>query len=814
MRQFVFLKELFLVVLLIDVSLRFQQPSSETHQRTSWHPRKPTGSHVAISGCRILVAAQAATNTQPQHELPRRPSMPTARTHQVDDLLEAQVDALRKQLAETRASLAMLSTKETDNGNSYFGSSAAGDVSSSPIAEHVLHQLKVQERNLRLAIATALQELNSQHPDGGRRLPEAEEHYRAVIAALESMSASLHRQTDTVTFPGSGAEPRSGPAAPQPVHSLGGSSSVRPLDEDVDIQITRLGVIGNLAALLLEAGRPHEGLRELDKVLEEAGALLDRPGSGLWCGITFNRGKALAAVGRISEAEEVYRDTALGAVGLDPNCFAKACAAMTRVPDDLLVHVRSAVQLAEVSGLRQRLSGVLDAAGSSSPPLGAPPVPRAADSEPSHTADLPGAGGGSGGGESGEVSAIGDNPFGDRSRGGWLAGIRVQELGWLYFALAKALDGMNAEAGEVWRVLEQGNSLLSSQQPYDPAHDWRQLHIVTGVFGGPLLRALAESGAGLEDKTAVFVVGLPRSGSTLVETILSSYSGVWAAGEDTALAPLTSSINKVLVKQGLSQPGVLTDFGRQYLREMQHRAVASGWDPNKPPVRIVDKMLRNLWLIGYIEMLLPRACIVHVVRHPLDVALSCYSQPFGYTGVAWSWQLDHIGEQIRMAAALTKHWQEVLAPGRVLTLHYEEVVMAPQVSARRLLSHCGLDWDLHVLQFQDANRTVATASVSQVRKPLYNTSVGRWRKYRTQMAALAGQIRAEILSYEADLMAALRVAEEETRRLQHQQQQHQQQMEDQQEGGGKVGTVEVEGFGVSDPSGRAVGPPMPSRDEL
>ncbi|GLI66247.1 hypothetical protein VaNZ11_009997, partial [Volvox africanus] len=264
-------------------------------------------------------------------------------------------------------------------------------------------------------------------------------------------------------------------------------------------------------------------------------------------------------------------------------------------------HVRSAVQLAEESGLRQRLLGEPVARGFSSAPGGPSPVSRAAAVDvPLNKPHNPGGGesgmamategsgvvegrviGGSKGtakAASGDLSEIGDDPFSDRSRGGWLAGIRVAELGWLYFALAKTLDGMGAEAGEVWRVLEQGNALLSSQQPYDPAHDWRQLRILTGVFGESLLRALAESGAGLEDETTVFVVGLPRSGSTLVETMLSSCPGVWAAGEDTALAPLTPSINRVLMQQGLSQPWVLEDFGRRYLKAMRHRAVASGWD--------------------------------------------------------------------------------------------------------------------------------------------------------------------------------------------------------------------------------------------
>ncbi|EFJ43393.1 hypothetical protein VOLCADRAFT_96413 [Volvox carteri f. nagariensis] len=648
-------------------------------------------------------------------------------------------------------------------------------------AQELLRQLHAQEQQLRLDIAVALQQLNLLRPDGGSRLPEAEEHYRAVIASLDSELAPPLRS------------PRENPVRQGP---LDPDSRLRKEEENKDpgadmdpearrLRLMRLMLVGNLAALLLEADRPHHALLELEGGLREAEILLGASAGGAgisgaggaappspspsgtsWlsssvCALRFNRGKALAAVGRTAESESAYVNTALGALGLDPNCFAKACAAMNRLPDDLLTFVQSAVQLAEESGLLQRLL------------TGAPRPPTTTTTT---TTAVGGGGINHGdGGVVGGLAAGSSDPFGDQSRGGWLADIGVSELGWLYFALAKALETRDVEAEEVWRVLDQvspkeANSLISSQQPYHPDTDWQQLLTLRGVFGGRLMRQLA-AGGGREgeggEESPVFVVGLPRSGSTLVETMLSRYPGVWAAGEDTALAPLTPRLNELLMKQGLSNRAALADFGRRYVEEMRRRAVASGWDPNNPPVRIVDKMLRNLWLIGYIEMLLPRACIVHVVRHPLDVALSCYSQPFGYSGVPWSWRLDHIGEQIRMAAALGAHWGQVLPPGRLLTLHYE------QVSARQLLSHCGLTWDVRVLDFHTANRTVATASVAQVRKPLYNTSVGRWRKYEKQLAALAAQIRPEILSYEADLDAALRIAEAENRQLQLQQQQQQ-----------------------------------------
>lgn len=137
--------------------------------------------------------------------------------------------------------------------------------------------------------------------------------------------------------------------------------------------------------------------------------------------------------------------------------------------------------------------------------------------------------------------------------------------------------------------------------------------------------------------------------------------------------------------------------------------------PRWRPVRIVDKMLRNLWLVGYIQLLLPRSCVVHVARHPLDVALSCYAQPFGYSSsvLAWSWDLGAIASQLEMSWALAAHWQQQL-PGRLHTVLYEELVVHPEAVARRLLDACGLDWEPGVLQFQHTERPVHTASMAQV----------------------------------------------------------------------------------------------------
>eukprot|EP00798_Chlamydomonas_sp_ICE-L_P012367 gene12367-15548_t len=147
---------------------------------------------------------------------------------------------------------------------------------------------------------------------------------------------------------------------------------------------------------------------------------------------------------------------------------------------------------------------------------------------------------------------------------------------------------------------------------------------------------------------------------------------------------------------------------------MRSRVRKASDDGVKPyqPTRIVDKMLRNLWLIGYIDLLLPDSCIIHVMRHPLDAGLSCYTQPFGYNGLQWAWDVSEISSQIKMTHHLAAHWDKAM-PGRVHTVLYEELVQYPELVSKDMMQWCGLTWSPEVLDFHKVERAVATASVAQ-----------------------------------------------------------------------------------------------------
>ena len=145
-------------------------------------------------------------------------------------------------------------------------------------------------------------------------------------------------------------------------------------------------------------------------------------------------------------------------------------------------------------------------------------------------------------------------------------------------------------------------------------------------------------------------------------------------------------------------------------------------------VRVIDKMPGNFFAVGFIHLILPQARIIHVKRNPVDTCLSGWSRLFS-RGQLQSYDLSELGAYYRGYARLMDHWHSVLPPGTILDVAYEDLVPANAAQARRLIDHCGLTWDDACLEFHKTNRSIRTASVTQVRQPIYNTSLERWRHY-------------------------------------------------------------------------------------
>ncbi len=238
----------------------------------------------------------------------------------------------------------------------------------------------------------------------------------------------------------------------------------------------------------------------------------------------------------------------------------------------------------------------------------------------------------------------------------------------------------------------------------------------------------------------VFVVGMPRSGTTLVEQILATHPWTYGAGELESIRRIAVSI---AFRMGVDDPypmslsavddRTLDAMAGWYLEQLDQ--VAGG------AIRVVDKMPFNFLHLGLISMLFPEARIIHCVRDPLDTALSCFFQNFS-ASYAFTNSLETLGCYYRDYQRLMRHWHEVL-PLSILDLRYEQLVSAPEQSMRQLVQFLGLEWDDRVLDFHENPRLVTTASYDQVRRPIYTGSVGRAQRFKAQLGPLEAAIFGE-----------------------------------------------------------------------
>ena len=239
--------------------------------------------------------------------------------------------------------------------------------------------------------------------------------------------------------------------------------------------------------------------------------------------------------------------------------------------------------------------------------------------------------------------------------------------------------------------------------------------------------------AGWPDRSPIFVVGLPRSGSTLVEQILASHSSVEGTFELPNVLTIVREFDHANAEHDAYPENVravareqFANLGRRYIEETA--PIRSG----RP--HFIDKMPNNFSHVGLIHAMLPNAIIIDVRRHPMDSCFSTYKQHFA-EGQSFSYDLDDLGHYFRCYLSLMDHWDTVL-PGKVLHVQYEELVRDPETNIRRLLSHCGLDFEPACLAFHETKRPVRTASAEQVRQPLYASGVGYWKNFEPQLEPL------------------------------------------------------------------------------
>jgi tetratricopeptide (TPR) repeat protein len=299
------------------------------------------------------------------------------------------------------------------------------------------------------------------------------------------------------------------------------------------------------------------------------------------------------------------------------------------------------------------------------------------------------------------------------------------------FALAKAHEDRE-DYEEAWHYYQAGNARQRREVSHDPVQTESLNDRLIEVFSRQFLQE--RHGGGLRDDSPIFVLGLPRSGSTLIDQILATHSRVEGTSELPYLGQVASSLNRNRA-DGINYPEAVRELdathfeslGRDYIQctHMHRRAGAP---------RFVDKMPNNFPNVGLLALILPDAKIIDARRHPLDACLSCYRQLFA-RGQAFTYDLTEIGEYYLQYQRLMDHWAEAL-PGRVLTVQYEEVIADLPGQVRRLLDFCELPWEDACLRFYETERPIRTASSEQVRQPIYDTAVCFWRHYEQNLDEL------------------------------------------------------------------------------
>jgi tetratricopeptide (TPR) repeat protein len=301
----------------------------------------------------------------------------------------------------------------------------------------------------------------------------------------------------------------------------------------------------------------------------------------------------------------------------------------------------------------------------------------------------------------------------------------------LGFALGKAYADLK-DHHRSFAHLHEANALKRAMVSYDEKGALGFFDRIEAVFTPASIRDKA--GLGENSSRPIFVIGMPRSGTTLVEQILASHPTVHGAGE---LATFDKVVQSVHGSNNAKLPfpefvratngSALRQIGSRYLAELKQIAPDSE--------RVTDKMPSNYYYAGLIHLALPSAKIIHCVRDPVDTCVSCFSKLFSGAQVH-TYDLAELGRYYRRYERLMAHWRRVLPKGRILDVRYEDVVADLERQARRILAYCALPWDDRCLAFHQTKRPVRTASATQVRRPIYNTAVGRWRGYADDLGPL------------------------------------------------------------------------------
>jgi tetratricopeptide (TPR) repeat protein len=309
------------------------------------------------------------------------------------------------------------------------------------------------------------------------------------------------------------------------------------------------------------------------------------------------------------------------------------------------------------------------------------------------------------------------------------------------FALAQVADA-RGDFAEAAACLGPANALARRQrqgngESYNLDEHARYVDRLIAGFTPALFERLA--GAGDATERPVFVFGMPRSGTTLVEQVLASHGLIHGAGElplvrramDSLSPPPAGSQEPLVSRVQALDVGSLRRLADAYTAGVNAKVARQS--PGADPARVVDKLPDNYLYLGLIALMFPKATLIYVRRDLRDVAVSCWMTQF--RSIRWADDMGDLARRCQDHVRLMRHWREAL-PRAVHEIRYEALVDDFEAGARRLVEACGLDWDPACLQFHKTNRTVRTASVGQVRQPVYRKSLARWKAYEPYLSTL------------------------------------------------------------------------------
>lgn len=300
----------------------------------------------------------------------------------------------------------------------------------------------------------------------------------------------------------------------------------------------------------------------------------------------------------------------------------------------------------------------------------------------------------------------------------------------LNFAMAKVREDLG-EYDAAFTAYAEANRGRLKLRPFDEAAE-EHFHATLAALGGQLLAASALDAATSQDPAhvPVFVVGMPRSGTSLIEQVLASHAAISGAGE-------LSLVGELLARIPSDAPAAPEERKalRERLRALGAEYCGRVWAMSPGRQFVIDKMPGNYRFLGLIALMLPQARIIHVRRDPLDTCLSCFATPFT-DGHDYASDLGALARQYLRYERHMQHWRAALPPGRILEVRYEDLIGDLEGQTRRMLGHIGAPWDPNCLRFHRTARPVRTASMAQVRQPIYSGSIGRWRRFERHLKPL------------------------------------------------------------------------------